>query len=112
MRKDARIRYQQKLAKPPLKLRPYNPQFRAAPPPDNPEFHQLQVAIALVAEDESPHQADKLIRDAAFDAAGADDLRRAERIADIARGTRVKIGPKIGCEILAALGRFLDDVSD
>ena len=93
------------------KLRdPRPPSFRNANEGDGrDEFYDLQIALALLAEDEGKGAVDALIRDASHAAADASDLQRAFRIASVADGTRVKIGAKIGCEILAALGRWLDD---
>ena len=110
------------------KLRdPRPPSFRTVDEGGHDEFYKLQLACALYQRDEdrkrgrkprkppekgeqpSYPELDTLIRDASHAAADASDLQRAFRIASVADGTRVKIGAKIGCEILAALGRWLDD---
>ena len=109
----------------PRQLRP--PRFYKVPPPPSfscdPEFHNLRLACALYQQEEDRKRGrdpnrpnptcpelDKLIRDACHAAAVKEGmLQRAFRIASVADGTRVKIGAKIGSEILAALGRWLDD---
>ena len=80
--------------------------------PDLPdEFHRIQLALAVLAEDEGLTALNSLVRDACYGAADEADLQRAERIMGITKGRRTgsRIGPKMACEILAALGRFLED---
>jgi len=118
---SARIRYQRKLAKPPRKLRHYGPRFYFSPDPD---FQRIQVALKLMAEDEDMRRGrnpnrenpqyqeiDTLIMDACVAAAGPEDRARIEHIRAIRNEDTddAEIGPKMGAEILAALGRFLDD---
>ena len=105
------------------KLRdPRPPSFRTVDEGGHDEFYKLQLACALYQQEEDRKRGrdpnrpnptcpelDKLIRDASHTAADASDLQRAFRIAGVADGTRVKIGAKIGSEILAALGRWLDN---
>jgi len=106
------------------KLRdPRPPSFRTVDEGGHDEFYKLQLACALYQQEEDrmrgrdpnrPNptcpELDKLIRDACHAAAVKEGmLQRAFRIASVADGTRVKIGAKIGSEILAALGRWLDD---
>ena len=84
--------------------------FRHAPIHD-PDFHDLQIALALYAQDEGAGTADRLIREACYDAADEDDRHRAQRLETLTAHSRSgsRIGPKLACEILAALGRYLDD---
>ena len=118
------------------KLRdPRPPQFRTVDETTDEDncIHDLQVACAMYQQDEdrkrgrkprkppkkgerlSYPELDTLIRDACYSGAGADDLRRADdigasiqsRAAD--RGNVVAIGPKLGCEILAAIGWLMSD---
>ena len=79
---------------------------------DDDEFHELQIALAILAEDESGKvgqpsagraAVDQIIRDACFSAAFSDSVRAIRELIT---------GPdqiEMACEILAALGRFLDD---
>jgi len=95
------------------KLRdPRPPQFRTVDEitdEDN-RIHDLQVALAMLAEDEGRDTVDTLIRDACYAAAGSGDLFRASQVATIGDGSkRITIGPKLGCEILAAIGWLMSD---
>ena len=101
------------------KLRdPRPPSFRTVDEGGHDEFYKLQLACALYQQEEDrmrgrdpnrPNptcpELDKLIRDACHAGAGSGDLYRARQIGSIGD----KIGDKIGCEILAALGRWLDE---
>ena len=83
---------------------------RAAPLRDD-EFHDLQIALGQLARDETPNAVNTLVRDACYDAADEADLERARRLIAITKGQRrgSQIGEKLACEILAALGRFLEE---
>ena len=54
----------------------------------DPTFHNLQIALALLAEDERPDKVDQLIRNACHDAADADDFYRIQRICGITAGKK------------------------
>jgi len=103
---------------------PRPPKFRTVDEGDgHDEFHDTQLYLTMYQEDEDrkkgrdPNrknrtcpEADKLIRDACYDAASSSDLFRAAQIATIGDGSkRVTIGPKLGCEILAAIGWLMSD---
>jgi len=65
------------------------------------DFTDLQLALALLAEDEGRDVVDTLIRDACHAAASSGDLFRARQLAAI---PGAKLGDKMACEILAAIG--------
>ena len=92
------------LRKPRPKLRdPRPPQFRTVDETTDEDncIHDLQLALALLAEDEGRDIVDTLIRDACHAAAGSSDLFRARQLAAI---PGAKLGDKMACEILAAIG--------
>ena len=95
------------------KLRdPRPPQFRTVDETTDEDnrIHDLQIALAMLAEDEGRDTVDTLVRDACYAAAGSGDLFRAAQIASIGDGSkRITIGPKLGCEILAAIGWLMSD---
>ncbi len=76
--------------------------------PDDPEFHQLQVALALLAEDEGRAQVDALIRAACMDAADQGDVGQMMDLRPCLVG---RDKTEMTYEVLAAIGWLLDDLS-
>ena len=85
--------------------------FRHIPADGNGDYHNLQIALALLAEDENPRAVNRMIRDACHDAATVEDLFRAQRIGSITTGKRAGsvLGPRLACEVLAAIGWLLEE---